>query len=88
MTVEERMDELGLTNVKLFKNPDYTSALIGITHYGQAMYDYELMLDYLADTSGMTTEEAAEFIAYNTIRALPYFGELPPMIVYSCDAGE
>ena len=28
-------------------------------------------------------EEAAEFIDYNSVRALPYFGEGAPIIMYS-----
>ena len=30
----------------------------------------------------MTYEEAVEQIEYNTIRAIPYMGDFPPVIVY------
>jgi len=40
------------------------------------------MVAWLVDEKGMTAEEAAEWIDYNTIRALPYFGEGAPIIVY------
>jgi hypothetical protein len=39
------------------------------------------MLQHLALNEGMTYEEAAEFVDYNTIGALPYMGEKKPIIL-------
>jgi hypothetical protein len=36
----------------------------------------------LASDDGISTEEAADFIDYNTIRSLPYAGEKAPLVVY------
>lgn len=66
----------------VFEAPSYESALIGVTSCGRAVYDYELMLEYLMGPKGMTADEAADFISYNTIRALPYMGEAAPLILY------
>lgn len=35
----------GYVDVIVFRNPDYTSALIGLTSQYQAVYDYDLMVD-------------------------------------------
>ena len=40
------------------------------------------MINWLIKTEGLNYEEAAEWIEYNTIRALPYFGEDAPIIIY------
>jgi hypothetical protein len=40
------------------------------------------MLEYLVNHDNMTEDEAAEFISYNTLRALPYAGESAPIIIY------
>lgn len=39
--------EKGYDDVIVFSNPDYTDALIGITDDYNAVYDYELMIDWL-----------------------------------------
>jgi hypothetical protein len=39
------------------------------------------MLQHLVLNDGMTHEEAAEFVDYNTIGALPYMGEKRPIIL-------
>lgn len=40
------------------------------------------MIDWLVETQNFTHEEAIEWIECNTIRALPYFGEDSPIIMY------
>ena len=40
------------------------------------------MVDHLVKKDGISSEEAIEFIEYNTIRALPYAGEKCPIIMY------
>ena len=40
------------------------------------------MVEWLVETEKFTHEEAIEWIEYNTIRALPYFGEGAPIIMY------
>ena len=61
--------------------PDFEPALIGVTTDGTAVYDYEKMLEVLVVRDGMTEEEAADYISYNTLRALPYAGEMAPIII-------
>lgn len=47
------------------------------------MYDFDKMVAWLIETQGMTQDQAVEWIEYNTIRALPYFGPDAPVIMYS-----
>ena len=70
----------------VFRNPDYSSALIGIgyqnlgkesKHY--AVYDHDLMIEELVKEDNMTHEEAIDFISYNT---LGVGGDNFPIILY------
>ena len=67
----------------IFENPDYDSAIIGITEDNQVVYDYDKMIEYLIQEDDMSYEEAVDFISYNTIRSLPYAGEGAPIVMYS-----
>ena len=76
------MDQ-GFENFIIFENPDYDSAIIGITENNQVVYDYEKMIEHLMQEDDMDYEEAVDFISYNTIRSLPYAGDGAPIIMYS-----
>lgn len=76
------MDQ-GFENFIIFENPDYDSAIIGITEDNQVVYDYDKMIEHLIQEDDMSYEEAIDFISYNTIRSLPYAGEGAPIIMYS-----
>lgn len=61
--------EMGYEDITIFENPNYDSAIIGMSHDDRVVYSYEKMVEFLMETDGMSYEEAAEFINYNTIRA-------------------
>lgn len=82
MTVQEKLIDAGYEDVLIFSNPDYDEALIGVTETNQAVYDFDKMVEWLVRNDGLSYDEAVEFIEYNTIRALPYFGERAPIIIY------
>ena len=63
-------------------NFSYDTALIGVTEDNRAVYDFDKMVEYLIESEGWTYEESVEWIDYNTIRALPYFGEGAPIVMY------
>ena len=65
----------------VMENPDYLSAIVGISDDGRLIYDYEKMVEHLVATDGMDYDEACEFIDFNTIGALPYMGEKRPVIL-------
>ena len=82
ISVETRLLENGYEGVKYFTNFSYDTALIGVTEDNRAVYDFEMMVEWLVETQGFTQEEAIEWIDYNTIRALPYMGYDAPIIMY------
>lgn len=83
--VRELIEDYEFEDVIIFSNPDYASAFVGISEDNRAIYDYDKMVKFLMDKDGITDIEAVEFIDYNTIRALPYFGENAPIIMYRLD---
>ena len=72
----------GYEGVKYLYNFSYDTALVGVTDDNRAVYDYNKMVEWLIETEGFSYEEAVEWIDYNTIRALPYFGDGAPIIMY------
>lgn len=82
MSTEERLLENGYEGVKFLTDYSYDDALIGVTEDNRAVYDYEKMVAWLMEAEGWTYEEAAEWVDYNTIRALPYMGEGAPIVMY------
>ena len=82
MTNREILSEYGYDGALLFDQPDYDSAIVGITDELNVVYDYEKMVKQLMKDDNMSRLEAIEFIEYNTIRAIPYFErEGPPPII-------
>ncbi len=82
MTASERLCDWGYEDVVIFDNPSYDNALIGVSEDNRAIYDYDKMVVWLAVTWGISREEAAEFIDYNTVRAIPYAGGSAPIIMH------
>ena len=80
--IKVMLESQGFEGVALFENFDYSDAFIGVSIDDRAVYDYDKMVEWLIEKQGFTTEEAVEWIDYNTIRALPYCGEKAPIIVY------
>lgn len=74
--------EEGFEDTVVFENPDYISAVLGVSHDGRVIYSYPLMISYLVNTGGMKAQEAAEFIDCNVVRGLPYMGDKSPIICY------
>lgn len=83
--LKELISDYTEEEVVVFDNPSYTTAFIGLTSDNRAVYDYERMLEYLVIEDDMTYEDAADFISYNTERALDYMSENKPIIVYGIE---
>lgn len=82
MTNKEKLEYVGLDNVIVFESPSYDTAMIGTTEDVRAVYDYQLMVEFLMNEDGMTSDDACEFIDYNTIRALHYGGYDLPIVIH------
>lgn len=81
MTNREILCNVGYEDSVIFENPDYDSAIIGISEDNRIIYDYDKMIDFFVIKDNMSIKEAADFISYNTIRSLPYI-ENSPIIMY------
>ena len=70
----------GYEGVIIYENPSYDTAFIGVTKDNRAVYDYDLMVEYLVTDKSykMTYEEAVDFISYNS----SYDQENYPVIYY------
>lgn len=82
MTKRDTIREMGFEESVVFDTPDYDDAIIGITDQGNVVYDYEAMVKSLVEQDHMTRMEAAEFIDFNTVRAIPYAPDPKPIIMY------
>ena len=82
---KELLVEMGYEDAVILEDPDYDSAIIGVSESGRVIYDYDKMVEWLMETDGMSQEDAVEFIDYNTVRALPYTSSYGnrPIIVYN-----
>ena len=73
--------ERGHEDAVVLENPDYLSAVIGVSDDGRVIYDYEKMVLCLMEVDDMDYEEAMEFIDFNTLGALPNMGKKRPIIL-------
>lgn len=78
MTVAEMIAEMDFDDVIIFSNPSYDDAFIGVTSTNQAVYDFDLMMQWLMEHEEMTEEDAADFISYND----SFSGAGYPLILY------
>ena len=59
-------------NALHFNNPSFDNSIIAVDYYGRLVYDYDLMVEELMNTDKMDSEDAVDFIGYNTLRSLDY----------------
>ena len=83
--IKEWLCDRDYEDTVVLENPDYLSAIVGVSDDGRLIYDYEKMVEHLMTTDGMDYEEACEFIDVNTIGAMPYMGEKRPVIMNRID---
>lgn len=80
---EKLLLDYGYEGVKYLTNYSYDTALIGISDDNRAIYDFDLMIEWLMLEENFDYNDAIEWIEFNTIRALPYMGEGAPIIMYA-----
>ena len=64
--IKEWLCDRDYEDTVVLENPDYLSAIVGVSDDGRLIYDYEKMAEHLMATDGMDYEEACEFIDFNT----------------------
>ncbi len=85
MSKRDTLSELGFDGAIVFENPDYDDAIIGTSNDDRVVYSFNKMVECLMKEDGMTEEEAIEFIEFNTLRAIPYFGPNAPIVLMNED---
>ena len=68
------------SNALYFSEPDYNSALIGLSIDGRAVYEYNLMISFLIEKFDYTYDEAIDFMEQNTIKSTEYQKNSPIII--------
>ena len=66
----------------VFDRPAFDNSIIAVTTDGRAVYDYRKMVVELMEDDGITEEEAIDWIEYNTLRVIPYAGDMAPIVVF------
>ena len=83
MSVNQQLRDELPEDAIVFDNMSYDGSIVGVTTDGRVVYDYDMMVEELMEDEECSYEEAADWIDYNTIRALPYAGENGPIIMFS-----
>ena len=86
--VKRLLCDNGYEDSIVLENPDFCNAIIGVSENGNVVYDYDKMVVQLMEEDKISYEDAADFISYNTINAIPYMGEKKPIIMYRIDGLE
>lgn len=81
MTVREELLEYIDEDAVTLEGEEFDEGIYGYTSDGRIVYDYDMLVASLVK-SGMTEEDAVEWIDFNTMRSLPYMGEMAPVIVH------
>lgn len=78
----EELKNLNESLIYLGDKPEqYQDAIVGVTYDGNhIIYSVEKFTECLIK-EGMTYEEAADWISYNTQRAIAYMGEFAPILM-------
>ena len=84
-SIEEYIESLGIAledGAGYFTGDDFRTAIIGTSQNGNLVYSYERMVEHYMKENECDEESARDWIDYNTLRTIPYMGELPPIIVF------
>jgi hypothetical protein len=84
----EIIAELESRNAVLL-DPDFLDAAIINAHDGRAVYDYNMVVEAFAEHAFSSEDDplevAAEWVSFNTLRALPYAGPQSPIVVFELE---
>ena len=83
MAVNEEIRNMLPDGAIVLDNMSYDNSIIGTTLDGRVIYDYDLMAMELMSDEGWSCEDAVDWLEYNTIRSLGYFGDKAPVVVSS-----
>lgn len=71
----------------IFDNPAFDNSIVGISSEGNIVYDLNKMVEELAADDNISTDEAFDFVSYDTMRLLQYIsdGKKPVIVDFDFD---
>ena len=82
MSVNLNVRELLPEDSIVLNDSSFDKSIIGVTANGNVVYDFDKMVEEYMEDNQCSAEEAMDWITYNTMRAIPYFPEPKPIIIY------
>lgn len=83
--LDNYVEERGITDEDelpiLLTDHSYDKSIVGITTDGRIVYNYTSMIVEFIEDEKCSWEEAQEWVDYNTMRAIPYFGPMAPIVL-------
>lgn len=80
--LKEWLVDQGYENSIQLESPSYRNAVVGVSEDGRVIYSARIILEDMMIDEGMEYEDALDHFSYNLLRALPYMGEMAPIIQY------
>jgi hypothetical protein len=82
MSVNLEIRELLPQDSIVLDDSSFDNSIIGTTQEGNVVYDFNKMIEEFSIDNDCDSDEAIEWIEYNTMRAIPYFPNPRPIIIY------
>ena len=76
------IEDLKEEQIILFRNPDFSTAIIGVSENNRIIYNYNKMVEYLIENEDMSYEDATDYVSCDTIKALNYMSGNKPIVMY------
>ena len=67
---------------ELLDEEAFCDSLIATTDDDRAVYDFDIMVEEYAKFHNVEPMEAADYISYNIVRGLKYYGSKAPIIIF------
>lgn len=71
------IDTLQEEKVILYRNPNFSTAIVGMSDDYRVVYDYNKMIEHLITYEGWSEQEAIDWIDFNTLRTYTSEGQMP-----------
>ncbi len=75
-------DQDMLNQIIILEGDEFADGFIGLSTDNRAVYSYDKLVDSLSRSNSWFTDEAIEWLEFNTLRSLPYMGDKAPIIIH------
>jgi hypothetical protein len=75
-------DQDVLNTIIILEGNEFADGFIGLSTDNRAVCSYDKLVDSLSRSNNWSTDEAIDWLEYNTIRSLPYLGDKSPIIIH------